>query len=87
MKEYKYKFSIFLVSSLGPVILMIGLMLWGIIGTIKDPSNNLYRLASWVTPILLVSSLVALNQPDRITDDGETITFYGFGRQHAYGWK
>jgi hypothetical protein len=87
MKEYKYSRSTFVISSLGSLILMIGVMLWGLMGLIGDPHNYLYQLASYITPILLISTLISISNPDRITDDDETITFYGYGRAHSYKWN
>ena len=86
MREYKYKFLHFFVASLGPLLLMSGLLLWAIYGKIIQPNDEVYTLVILIVPILLLSTLGALNQPNKITDDDITITFYGFGRKHAYKW-
>lgn len=86
MKEYKYSFAFYFVSSLGPIILLTGLLVWGIMGRLEDSVNPIYHLVIIVVPVILLSSLVALNQPDKITDDEEIISFYGFGREHRYRW-
>lgn len=86
-KTYRYPFHVYLVSNLGPNILLIGLLIWGIVNRIQHPENWIPKLIIVVVPLLLFSAFVSLNQPSKITDDGKTITFYGYGRTHTYTWK
>ena len=45
------------------------------------------QLIITVVPLLLFCSLLAMNQPRLITDDGEKITFYGCFQKHEYKWS
>ncbi|MBR0600594.1 hypothetical protein [Sinanaerobacter chloroacetimidivorans] len=87
MKDYSYRTGYYLVSILGPNIMMIGVLLWGIYDRLSGNNSLIHQFIITVIPLLLLSSFVAMNQPRRITDDGDNITFYGFFQKHAYKWS
>jgi hypothetical protein len=86
VKVYKYRPLKYFSSSIGPVMIIVFLLLLGIIGKMKDPSNGLYEALVIVLPVLLLFEIFALNQPAKITDDGEQISFYAYGRAHHFKW-
>ncbi|HWQ80182.1 MAG TPA: hypothetical protein VN381_15250 [Anaerovoracaceae bacterium] len=87
MKEYRYRIGYYLVSVLGPNIMMVCLLVWAVYGRVQGESGLLQQIVLTVVPLLLISSLIAMSQPRLITDDGETLTFYGFFQKHAYKWS
>jgi hypothetical protein len=87
MKEYRYDTGYYLVSVLGPNILMTCLLIWAVYCQIQGESSLLQKLVITIVPFLLFSSLLAMNQPRLITDDDETLTFYGFFQKHEYKWS
>lgn len=87
MKEYRYDTGYYLVSVLGPNIMMACLLVWAIYSRVQGENGLLQQLVITIVPLLLISSLVAMNQPRLITDDGETLTFYGFFQKHEYKWS
>ncbi len=86
MKEYNYPTGYYLVSILGPNILMVGVLIWGIYDRLSGDKSLLNQFVITFVPLLLLSSLAAMNQPHRITDDDEKITLYGFFQKHKYTW-
>jgi hypothetical protein len=87
MKVYRYDFGYYLVSVLGPDILMICLFIWAVYSSAHGEGGIIQQFLLIVMPILLISSLIAMNQPHLITDDGEILTFYGFFQRHEYKWS
>ncbi len=87
MKEYSYQRGYYLVSILGPNIMMAGVLAWAAYERLQGNAGMINQLILVAVPILLLSSLVAMNQPKRITDDGETIIFHGFFQKHDYHWS
>jgi hypothetical protein len=86
-KVYKYRTMKYLLSSIGPVLMMLFFLVLGIIGMRNDPNNGLYQALVIVLPVLLLFEIFALNQPGKITDDGEKISFYAYGRSHHFKWS
>lgn len=87
MREYRYDTGYYLVSVLGPNIMMVCVLVWAVYSLVQGENGPLQQLAVTIVPLLLISSLVAMNQPRLITDDGETLTFYGFFQKHEYKWS
>ena len=87
MKEYKIRRPYIWVSVILPTILLIGVTIWGVYTLAADSSDTLARLVVIAVPILLVYSVFTVNQPTRVTDDGDTIALYAFGRKHEYIWN
>lgn len=87
MKEYRYPLSQLVVSSIGPAVLMVGMLLWAVQGWLNMPANLMFRLVFWVVPVILLSTFVGLHQPTRVVIDEEAIRFGAFGREHIYRWK
>lgn len=86
IKVYKYKTGKFLFASLGPVLLMSFLLVVSIIGYFEDPQNFIYQSLVFLLPVLLLFEVFALNQPTKIIDDQEKISFHAFGQSHVFRW-
>lgn len=87
MKHYRYSTHALWLSIIFPVMLMIGLFIWAVYGVINSGPVGIYQLILVVMPILLLSSLIGLNNPSNITVTPESIVFEGFWRKHEYKWK
>lgn len=87
MKTYGYKKGYYAVSILGPNIMIAALLLYAIFDRLAGNNSWIDQLAILMGPLLLFSGLVVANQPRQITDDGETLTFYGFFQKHEYKWS
>lgn len=87
MKVYSYKMGYFLISVLGPNILMIAVLIWGINDRLQGNSSLLNQFIIMVIPFLLINALGASNHPYRVTDDGEKLIFHGFLLKHSYFWS
>jgi len=87
MKVYKYSPIQYFASSIGPVILMIIILIYTIFIQIQTPIKGLNNTIIFIVSLLLLSELGALNQPQKITDDDQFLTFYGIGRKHIYKWS
>lgn len=86
IKVYKYKTGKYLLSSLGPVLLMSFLLVASIIAYFDNPKNLIYQSLVMLLPVLLLFEVFALNQPTKIIDDQEKISFHAFGQSHAFRW-
>lgn len=86
IKVYKYKTGKYFLSSLGPVLLMSFLLVVSIIGYFDNPQNFIYQSLVILLPVLLLFEVFALNQPTKIIDDQEKISFHAFGQSHAFRW-
>lgn len=86
IKVYKYRTAKVLLSSLGPVLLMTFLLVVSIIAYIENPQNLIYQSLVILLPVLLLFEVFALNQPTKIIDDQEKISFHAFGQSHAFRW-
>lgn len=86
IKVYKYKTAKVLLSSLGPVLLMTLLLVASIFAYIENRQNLIYQSLVVLLPVLLLFEVFALNQPTKIIDDQEKISFHAFGQSHAFRW-
>jgi hypothetical protein len=87
LKEYKIRRPYIWISVILPTILLIGVTVWGVYTLATDSSDTLARTIVIAIPILLAYSVLTVNQPTKVTDDGETIALYAFGRKHEYAWN
>ncbi|MGE8203740.1 hypothetical protein ACQKP0_04185 [Heyndrickxia sp. NPDC080065] len=87
MKKYYYSRQIFFASIIFPVFLMIGLFMWSIYGIWVKGMSPLYQLILITMPILLLFTLIGINNPSSIILTSDSIIFKGFGRQHQYFWS
>lgn len=85
VKIYQYK-NRKLLSSYGAAVLLTIVFLVSIFQLWKTPDNKILQKMVIFIPLLLLIEFFTLNEPTKITDDGEYITFYAFGRKHAYKW-
>jgi len=86
VRVYKYTTSKYLFASLGPVILMTVILAGAIVNFIQNPDNLFYQYIIILVSVVLFFEVVGLNNPAKITDDGEKIRFHGFGRAHEFRW-
>ena len=86
IKVYKYKTGKVLLSSLGPVLLMTFLLVASIFAYLENRQNLIYQSLVVVLPVLLLFEVFALNQPTKIMDDQEKISFHAFGQSHVFKW-
>lgn len=84
MKVYKYKYSYFLISQLIPSVLMCGVYIWSIYQLINDPDNTVYKTVVIVLSVLIISTFVCLNNPNKIIIKNNSIHFSSFGMRHVY---
>jgi hypothetical protein len=87
MKHYRYSTLVLWLSIIFPVVLMIGLFIWAVHGVIMNGPLGIYQLILAAMPLLLISSLVGINNPSSITLTPESIVFEGFWRKHEYRWQ
>lgn len=85
--EYTYRKGYFVLSIVGPIVMLAGILLWAIFDRMAGNHNIISQMAITVVPVLLFSSLIAMNHPIKIVDDGKKLTFYGFYQQHEYNWS
>ncbi|SHR94567.1 Uncharacterised protein [Mycobacteroides abscessus subsp. abscessus] len=86
MKHYRYSTQVLWLSIIFPVVLMIGLFIWAVLGVITNGPLGIYQLILVAMPLLLISSLIGLNNPSSITLTPDSIIFEGFWRKHEYKW-
>ncbi|WP_232698444.1 hypothetical protein [Brevibacillus daliensis] len=86
MQVYGYPKSTFILSSLAPIILMVGVLLWGIDGVIAEGWLNKYKLAIVAMPVLLAATMIGLHYPTVVTVTEYGIEFRAFGVKHRYKW-
>lgn len=65
---------------------MIGLFIWAMYGVVIEGPSGIYQLILAVMPLMLLSSLIGLNNPSSITVTPESIVFEGFWKKHEYRW-
>lgn len=86
MKTYKYNSLRYFLAVTAQIILLIFILIWGVVGILGDNPQKIHTLVVIAIPVLLLTTIGAISQPDKVTDDGGTITFFGFGRKHEYYW-
>mgnify|MGYP006888180136 CR=1 FL=1 len=86
LKIYKYNSLRYFLAVTAQIILLICILIWGILGILGNEPQNIHKLVVIVIPVLLITTIGSISQPDKVTDDDETITFFGFGRKHKYYW-
>lgn len=84
MKVYKYKYSYFLVSQLIPSVLMCGVFVWSIQQMQSNPDDIWYKWLVVAISLLIVSTFVCLNTPNKVIIKDGNIYFFSFGMKHAY---
>lgn len=87
MKNYRYTTTVFWLSIIFPVILMIGIFIWAIYSLIMNGPDGIYLLVLTAMPLLFLSSVIGLNNPSQITLSSDGIVFIGFWRRHVYKWQ
>lgn len=87
MRVYRYPYVHYILSFVGPTLLMLALVYWSTRGLLAGSQSPVYRFMIWVVPILLLSALWGLHWPSKITVNNEAITFCAFGRKHTYPWE
>lgn len=86
-KTFHYKHATQYVSFLAPIVLMIGIFVWGIYGLVTEGPLTQYKLACIVMPILILSAVIGLNNPTRVRYSDDSIVFQAFGLRHVYVWN
>ena len=86
IKVYQYRqqklFFSYVISLLLVIVFIVTIFqLW------QAPNNRSLQMMAVFIPLLLAIEFYTLNEPTKITDDGEYITFYAFSRKHAYKWQ
>ncbi len=85
IKVYTYGRSK-LLSSYGVAILLAIVLIVCLFQWLTAPDDKTLQKMLIFIPLVLAAEFFTLNEPTKITDDGEYITFYAFSRKHAYKW-
>ncbi|MGG4411881.1 hypothetical protein ABER75_24770 [Niallia taxi] len=87
MKQYRYTTSVFLLSIILPVLIMMGLFIWALLQVINSGLVGIYPLILTAMPVLFITSVIGINNPSSITLTTESIIFEGFWSRHEYKWE
>jgi len=87
MKQYRYTTSVFLLSIILPVLIMMGLFIWALLQVINSGLVDIYPLILTAMPVLFITSVIGINNPSSITLTTESIIFEGFWSRHEYKWE
>lgn len=87
MERFTYSKLTAFVSIIFPVILMAGLFIWSFYEIWMKEASTIAHLLIVTMPILLLFSVIGINNPTSVTLTADFIKFEGFGRTHQYNWN
>ncbi|WP_339285801.1 hypothetical protein [Oceanobacillus sp. FSL K6-3682] len=87
MKHYQYTTSKFVTTVLLPLIIMIGLLIWGILLLLSGEQTPFAQLLIYGSAILLFFSIIGIHTPGWIKLDDEKIILHAFFVTHEFYWK
>ncbi|MFD2829982.1 hypothetical protein [Corticicoccus populi] len=87
MKSYQYTTAKFVTNVLLPVIIMIGLLIWGIFLMMTGSESAFAQVLIYGSSLLLLSSVVGIHTPSWIKFDDDKIIIHAFFVTHEFYWK
>ncbi|WP_152657855.1 hypothetical protein [Oceanobacillus sp. CFH 90083] len=87
MKHYQYTTVKFLTTVLLPVIIMIGLLLWGTVLFLSGEQMTFAQVLIYGSSILLFFSIAGIHTPSWIKLDDEKIIVHAFFVTHTFYWR
>lgn len=87
MKCYQYSTAKFVTTVLLPILIMVGLLLWGISLLFSGEQTAFAHLLIYGSIILLFFSIAGIHTPSRIKLDDERIIMHAFFVTHTFYWK
>ncbi|MFC3419196.1 hypothetical protein ACFOLA_06850 [Salinicoccus hispanicus] len=83
----RYSLSNFFFTILVPILLMAGVLVWGIFDIYRNGSAPLNNLVLVAMPFMLFMSIVGINNPARVNVNEEGMTLSLGLIKHSYKWS